>query len=34
MSFINFNKREDHFAEYSVEMIKEALLAVESKNIN
>lgn len=34
MSFINFNKREDHSAEYSVEMIKEALLAVESKNIN
>ena len=34
MSFINFNKREDHYADYSVKMVKEALLAIESKNIN
>jgi len=34
MSFINFNKREDHSADYSVKMVKEALLAIESKNIN
>ena len=34
MSFINFNKREDHSADYSVKMVKEALLEIESKNIN
>ena len=34
MSFINFNNRENHSAEYSVKMVREALLAIESKNIN
>jgi len=32
MSFINFNNKENHSAGYTVEMIKEALLAIETKN--
>ena len=34
MSFINLNNHTGHSTEYSVKVVKEALLAIETKNVN